>query len=811
MKEIRSLTVSMELIERLRPLICCSDTEEICRDDGFCGSSQEEWPLVPNGVAKTRLTYPEDEKKPSIPDVQSFCSDYLSWYAKTNCGALAKDIARSINAQGSCPASAEAKEYMNRIARRVPRQERDGVERLLKEQQAKVIDPMRQQCEAYEKNAYSLQVMLSERCGIMYDKDEDGNLRLNGDRADGLGDIAAFCQQVEFAEAEKISWKSFGGGGAATAGGFGLLYYASKILKALKGVKDIDESTVGAARGLKRFFSFSLPNLGRSLGYAFSLKWLRGEKPPPEIPDPTAPAQAADAKQKIEIHLHQNGQVSSAAEAPNGPLADGAAAFVADDVSPSPDVVVAQFANLLQSKRYSKDGERFAGLSENAQRYLASDIIDKWNHEATAIRQLFIKDDSRPLYGKIPIGYLLKFSRRYLKPEMLPLIEVSAKDWAKTGQLKSSPLPDSADAGNFSPTIDDVYRQLIYDDRYARASSSVQEYLARKAIAQWEEFPRPDRNRFISEKDRPDDGALPRGFIRFFRKKMLGQPKELELQAATFLQILHEVPELAGISFSIIDRRATLLINAWGVLSDAVQEAFWIQDGFMRLPHEAGELPSTFLQHMGPALKVGVLPRQTILPTNEPWKPEDSPPFSYRSFDLRAVMSAIVSIDENAAYYPTLLGQRARSMVDAWVGLAPGIRSRFADKRSGDLQAELSSPSETHIPGNFIALWYSASPGIGFGSREAEADREETYSTAPGAIGKDSEVATSKAKKLGGIIKSGEASNADDEKSKTAHGMDAEKVDILISGAGAMTAGQTSTAAVPIAPATANAKITVNK
>ena len=734
MKEAQSLTVCQDLVLRLKDMICCSETHEICSDNGFCGSDPATWPSVPNGVPKTRLTYPEDDDKPSIPDVPGFCAQYTSWYTRTNCGALAKDIARGISSAGSCPQGADVDQYISRILRGVPWKQRKEAERILRDQ---VMGPAQQQCEKFEQSLKAMQETLAARCEILYEKDASGMMRFNEERAEGLKNIASFCRQVEEEEAAKINWKSFGGGGAATAGGAGLIYYISRILKALKGVKDIDESTVGAARGIRRFFSFSLPNLGRALGYAFSLKWIRGEKPPKELPDPTAPKGGGARQQKIEIHVHQNGQVTNGHDAAAPNLSELISGEGAEKVVPTLEMVLAQFGNLTQSKRYSKEGERFAGLSEVAGRYMASLVIDRWGRESIETRQLFAKDDSRPLHGKIPIGYLLKFARKYLKPEMLGLIEVSAKGWAETGELGEKSILESAAAKEFNPNVDQVYRQLVHDDRYTKADGTVQEYLARKAIAQWEELSPQGKASFVTSKDRPDSGALPNNFVRFFRKKMMAHPHTLGRRAVVFLQLLHEVPEFAGISFSIIDRRAELVEGAWDKLSEGVKQAFWMQDGFSRLPHEPNELPSTFIQHMKPALQVGVLPRQTLLPLNEPWKPEDSPPFPYRGFDLRVVMKSIIALDGRAAYYPTQLGQRARAIVESWISLTPGIRARFLEDGQKDPEEVKAMLGGTTIPERFVDLWYFSSPGIGIGSRDPASEAEETVATAPEGIGAD--------------------------------------------------------------------------
>ena len=82
---------------------------------------------------------------------------------------------------------------------------------------------------------------------------------------------------------------------------------------------------------------------------------------------------------------------------------------------------------------------------------------------------------------------------------------------------------------------------------------------------------------------------------------MIAHPRGLEHHATVFLQILSGVPELAGVSFQIIDRRTKLLVNAWRGLSDAVRGAFELQDGASRLPHDPKGIPATFIQHLRPA------------------------------------------------------------------------------------------------------------------------------------------------------------------------------------------------------------------
>ena len=731
MKEIRSLTVSRELVERLRTLMCCSGSQESCRDDGFCGSDAGSWPVVPNGTPKTRMTYPEDDEKPSIPDVEGFCDAYMTWYTQSNCGALAKEIAQGLAVGGRCAVDADVEDFTARILKNVPRKNRADVEALLKQQYMWVVGPAVQQCLTYEERIRSLEQLLGERCEILYDRDEFDVMRFNEDRAEALGDIAGFCQQVQIDDNSGFNWKKYGGGSAVTAAGVGALYYLGKTLRGLyrflRGVKEIDESTAGAARGLKRFFSYSLPNLGRSIAYVLSGGWMHGKKPPRDLPDPTATKPATTTGTS------------------NG------AAVTAD---PRVDVVVVQLRNLTQSKRYAKEGERFVSLSEPAQRSLAATVIDQWNRETEEKQKLYLEDDARPLAGKIPIGYLIKFAKRYLKPEMLPLIEASAGQSAPMGILPASLAADAAAPSPVQPTVDGVYRQLVHDDRYNRAGPAVQEYLARQAIAKWEELA-PDAKASFRPEETPFDGALPQHFIRFFRKKMIAHPRGLEQHATVFLQILSGVPELAGVSFQIIDRRTKLLVNAWRGLSDAVRGAFELQDGASRLPHDPKGIPATFIQHLRPALKVGVLPRDTLLPADQPWEPEDSAPFPHMGFDLRMVMSELVRRDAQAAYYPVQLGRRARSIVEAWVALTPAIRARFMEQA---VPGEIPPPlliAQAWIPESYISLWYMVSPGIGLTSREPDADRETTPATARAVMGREDDDEGSGSTPKGGAAGSG--------------------------------------------------------
>ena len=723
MKEIQSLTVSKELVERLRTLMCCSGSQESCRDDGFCGSEPQSWPVIPNGTIKTRMTYPEDEAKPSIPDVPGFCDAYIQWYTQSNCGALAKEIAQGLAVGGRCPVDADVRDFTERILKSVPRRNRTDVEMLLRQQYASVVEPAQQQCLAYEGRIHALEQTLAERCEILYDKDADNIMRFNEDRAEALGDIAGFCQQVQIDDGGGITWKKIGGGGAAV-GGVGLAIFSlKKLIGLLRGVKEIDESTAGAARGIRRFFSYSLPSLGRAITYALSFGWLRGKKPPPELKDPTEP------------------KAASAAAAP-----ERADLETVEIVTPHADVVLEQFRSLVESTTMATEGRRFVGLPESAQRYLATAIIDKWNRETEEKRRFFIKDDSRLVFGKIPIGYLRQYARQYLKPEMLPIIRTAAEKWAQTGEITAKLPADASPVLKIRPTVDGVYRQLIHDSSYDSVGTAAQEYLARQAIARWEDLTAEAKASFHPE-ETPAEDALPKHFIRFFRKRMIPNQKgaeprkavlfRFEQHAVVFLQILNGIPELAGAPFSILDRRTTLLVKAWMDLPEAVRKAFELQDGATRLPRNPKELPASFIQHLRPALEVGVLPRDTLLPTSEPWEPEDSAPFPYLEFDLRMVMSALVHRDEQAAFYPTQLGKRARSIVEAWVALAPAIRTRFMEQA---LAGEFPPPQlirATWIPESYISLWYMVSPGIGITSRDPDADHEATPATARAVMGRE--------------------------------------------------------------------------
>ena len=152
MTESRSLTVDKGLIERLQPRICCSESMATCRDDEFCASRPEEWQGVSmwsfiqsliegkkeTAPPKVRLLYPEDDDVPSLPGPVEFCSAYMSWYTRTGCGALAKEIANSLEGVNHCLLSSNFDDVINRVLKKVPRRQRRRVERALRESLTKV-------------------------------------------------------------------------------------------------------------------------------------------------------------------------------------------------------------------------------------------------------------------------------------------------------------------------------------------------------------------------------------------------------------------------------------------------------------------------------------------------------------------------------------------------------------------------------------------------------------------------------------------------------------------------------------------------
>ena len=277
MTESRSLTVDKGLIERLQPRICCSESMATCRDDEFCASRPEEWQGVSmwsfiqsliegkkeTAPPKVRLLYPEDDDVPSLPGPVEFCSAYMSWYTRTGCGALAKEIANSLEGVNHCLLSSNFDDVINRVLKKVPRRQRRRVERALRESLTKYVEPYISQCDRMSLDVQAIQEAMLESCAIMYDETDSGST-FNPERADDLHNIATFCQGIQEAEQKRFHWKTFFTGGGIAAGLGFVAWLALKIIKGLfkADTKLYQANTVfdSATYWAKRLFVVSLPN-----------------------------------------------------------------------------------------------------------------------------------------------------------------------------------------------------------------------------------------------------------------------------------------------------------------------------------------------------------------------------------------------------------------------------------------------------------------------------------------------------------------------------------------------------------------------
>jgi hypothetical protein len=153
MTEPRSLTVDKNLIERLQPEICCSESMATCRDDEFCASDPKEWQTAPTSSfiqslidgkkekapPKVRLLYPEDDEVLSLPGPVDFCGAYMSWYTRTGCGALAKEIASSLEGVNHCLLDSNFDDVIKKVLRKIPRRRRPRIKRALRQSLAKYV------------------------------------------------------------------------------------------------------------------------------------------------------------------------------------------------------------------------------------------------------------------------------------------------------------------------------------------------------------------------------------------------------------------------------------------------------------------------------------------------------------------------------------------------------------------------------------------------------------------------------------------------------------------------------------------------
>lgn len=85
MAESYSITVKKSFLTDLKPLICCSESQGVCKDDKFCASDPTAWPVIKNGEEMVRLSAPEEEG--SLSGTKEFCENYKDWYDRSSCSS----------------------------------------------------------------------------------------------------------------------------------------------------------------------------------------------------------------------------------------------------------------------------------------------------------------------------------------------------------------------------------------------------------------------------------------------------------------------------------------------------------------------------------------------------------------------------------------------------------------------------------------------------------------------------------------------------------------------------------------------------
>lgn len=728
--ETFSITTRKELIEAVQHLHCRSGSRAISLDNDFCSSDPDKWPIVDDDPQVTRLTYPAEPGKPSVPGVEYLCTAHLSWYAQAGCSEIAKEIAKGMGRNGSCPVSVDPQEFIDRILARTPRNRRRSMKLALDEEAKKLTEPYKDKCEELSRKLKSIQMEVQRRCGILYDDGDGGGRVFNSGRADDLKMLADYCRNVQelaFNKAKQGAswWRTFiGGGGAAGAIGFAA-YLIVKAYKAIRkggqnmrilgmGVNDFAEGVNSVQRGIKRFLSVSLPNAMNTLRYVVTLRWLRGIGPPADVADSSdlssseAPRPAPPAgKEQIAADITAGSGLAPAVE----------------DHMPSASVVLTQFSNLINSDRYREDGNRFARLTELARQYLAHEAINRWSRLPGEERRQYIADDERLTEGKLPVGFLLKVARHLLDEKMLPIIEGSARLWAERDGLLDE----------FRLIY--VKRQFIDYEILYNASAAVQDYVARFAIAKWDAMPEDARASFINVREEPLNGLLPQQFISQFISAELSNWGLIERKAMAFAQIIYANPPLAAYPFDMLDARATLLIRAWDGLGRDFQSGFWMLVGERAEQRNAWQMPPTFIKFMDSAMEIASEERIGTTPSPEPWRYETAPRDEFYGFVMRDVMRDIIEADglleqpSNIRHYPGILVHRARSTVGSWRLLDEFIRRQFFAKDSHD---SLPVPKDGEaISRSFTRWWHRSNQYIGIDERTPLAKPQAMRASVP--------------------------------------------------------------------------------
>jgi len=675
MTEIRSLIIKQELIGRLQQNICCSDSQETCRDGAFCSSDASKWPYIQNGHKKVRISYPRNSETEALPGTVNFCSEYMDWYTKSGCGSLAKEIAQNISEQNNCPVSANMDNLINPILRKTYKSQRKKIEKMLREGAKKMTAPYSEQCsESYSQMAAIKESML-KRCAIMYDGEVE-TATFNPDRADDLENIANFCMIVQKAEETKFDWKTFVKGGGAV-GGF---YIAVKTIKGiLSAGKYISWAGTGLDtinQGIKHLFYVSIPNLKNTIVSIFT-----GKKPAPtktdadidNIEEKKTPEEIPPVDEPISTDKINISNVLKSAPRPHA------------------DVVMAQFSNLINSSHYKSEGEMFSKFTQKTQNYMVSLALRQWI-ELTPLKQArLIADDSRFTEGKLPIDFLLKFARRYLNEKMLPINEKSAIVWSERSNKNEENIVAPQAHSNFHPRFSTVFEQLISNNPLGRESSHVLDYITYKAINRWNELSAQRKESFIAKSDNPSDGALPKNYIRSTRKHSLRNLKVVRREAAVFAQILKRVPYLAEESFDKIEARSNQLINIWNNLSNEIRDGFISMNESSVMLRNPSSLPSSYIEGMRPSLEMGLRKVTKSIHVDE----------MFWEYELSGIINSLSQYNQGLLKYREMLKNTAISIVETWIDLPDSMKDIFLKESEGG--SKIGSKSKT-IPRSFLEL-----------------------------------------------------------------------------------------------------------
>ncbi len=732
-----SLTIGKDFLERLKPIICCSESLQSCRDDEFCASNPADWPVISNGhdTEMTRLVYPGSDEKPSVPGITALSDAYLSWYSTSGCGTLASDIA-DLLPHAECHLHEVDAEKI--IAQSLPLTARKRYRTAMKAFSKNIstsIEPMQSHCQNLEQNILAVHQSMQHSCNIMYECDEANTCTFDRKRAQDLADLSLLCEKVKEEEKKKYPWWSFGTGGGF---GFGLgliVWIIVKVIKAIstagnharaagRGAENFDQGISTFSRATRNFFGRTLPSLGRTLKYVFTLGWLRGQQPPkdPELEEAAqnAALPTTNPSSSTTILIRPGRSSSDTQMAAFRPTDEDIHNTLAS-INPRANVAFKQLAKLIHSDRYERRGERFIALPHLVQRYMSFFAVEQWKKQAPLDQYVMVIDDERPTEGKLPFGFIERFSEKYLKNEdMFDLLAESTKVWAAEYVIAPDPV-----------TVQDQLAQNIFGKSLyeieTRAHTSAQtdartntgkwvtpktiEYAADKIIHLWSTLEVDDRQAFVDVAEEMADGALPFEFIRLFRRSRLRQLKDVEQRALVYHRLRERHSLLTQAPFHIVDARAERLLAIWQGISSELKSAFWKRNGKPSHAQHHRGIPDSFIDFLQTALGVGTDARLPLEASQTPWTNRDGHVDRHQGYDVARAMHQLTQLNSPLAYYPPILRQRAITAINAWLLLEDPIRATFFEvKRNGENAEDLAMGM---LPFSFIALMNQVTQEVG--------------------------------------------------------------------------------------------------